>query len=199
MSAVLRIDRPGNPGIPNRARTDVQLGEVVSLVSVGGDPSDDFQLLSRPTASATAIVGTGATRTIAADAVGGFRIKLRSRGNTVVHTFKVRTINLGIAIPAHNERANPTANLHDIATNPEWIEESESNEDDDYRGWHEDIEDALLKLDSASSGDVTVRRDLLANNADDFVIAMDYASIAKKVSTTGAAVPTMLPIRKRDE
>lgn len=149
MSAILRIDRPANPGINNRSRSDVQLSEVVTLESIGAGAVHTFGLLARPTGSAAALSGGGPTsKDITPDVAGSYRIRLDVDGEIIIHTFTVLTVRRSLHIPSHNERASLIANEVDPG-GAGWVEESETNEGDDFRGYMPPLEDLITKVEDS--------------------------------------------------
>ena len=147
----IKFDQGALPaGVVDRSRSDVTLaGGVVTVTAASVAGTAIFGLLARPTGSAAALSGAGLTRSITPDVAGTYRVRVidDADGSSVIHTFTVRTLNRGLAIPAWNERASELAN--DVDVDPgSWVNESETNEGGLANGWHPDFEKVINELDA---------------------------------------------------
>ena len=146
----IRFDQ-GDTGTVDRSRTDIAISTAVTIVAANVTGTAVFGLLDKPLGSSAVLSGTGLTRTITPDVAGPYRVRIIDDDDNgeVVHTFKVRTAAsaLGLALVAHNERANPEAN--DVENDAADIAASESNEGGTFKGWHTDLTADLLKIDQA--------------------------------------------------
>jgi len=168
------IDQAGLPaGSPGFGRTDgLATGALVSLSSVGGGATHRFELLWVPPADLVAVpslVQTGPTTwefSPQAGARGSYRILLvvnegAPTESREIHTFAIRTPNLGLIIPAANEVADMGATL--VSQSASTIEASEQNEPfapfvlGSSWGWWRAIAEAIEALDLGGGGGTAPR------------------------------------------
>lgn len=158
MSARIKISQAGlSAGVAGRSRTDgLATGALVTLEDVSGTGSSTFHLLWGPPEDTTAeatLAATGDpdvwTFSPTAAAYGSYLIELRVAGSPVERRiFGVRTPNLGLLVPAFNERASRHAGWQNDGADQ--IELSEQNANDYpppvlnalryagyWRTWHE--------------------------------------------------------------
>lgn len=154
--ADLRFDIGASLGTNNRSRSDVQVGDTVTVNALSAVGTVSIDLLDKPSGSAAALAGSGSTRTINPDSAGSYRIRVSDDAGVRIHTFTVLTARLRLHIPAHNERANPDAN--EVDTDPgTWVDDSETNEGGSFKGWHPAMERNFRFIEAFAAGETADR------------------------------------------
>lgn len=137
-------------GVVDRSRSDLFLGHSVTVTAGGIVGNAVFALLDRPDGSSASLgPDTATTRVITPDVEGKYCVSVvdDDDNSEVIHTFTVRTFLRGVAIPAHNERANEDANDDD--NDAADIAASETNEGGHFKGWHKDDEESMRLFEDA--------------------------------------------------
>ncbi len=119
MPPSIRFDQ-GDTGVVNRSR-NVTISVSVDIVAVAGTVSGTaaFDILAKPSASTAVLTGVNPLdRQLVPDVAGTWRIRVMDSadGSRVIHTLTVPTVLRGLAHIAHNERADPNANLVDVVS-----------------------------------------------------------------------------------
>jgi hypothetical protein len=152
VAATIKFDQSGLPaGTNNRSRSDIVAGTAVTITNVSPGSSNACALLAKPTDDDTAAIsGSSPTWSITpkTGTFGTYRIRLIVDGESVIHTFTVKSPKRSLVIGAHNERANPNANLTDSDPGT-WVNDSETNEGGHFKGWWKEYE-SLAKAIEAS-------------------------------------------------
>jgi hypothetical protein len=142
MAAQLQIDQAGLPaGTPGKSRTDgLDTGALVTLTNTGLGTTTTFRLLWVPPGDTTAVSSLAATGDPKVwtfepteEVYGSYRIELVENEGLVTEkrerrVLVVRTPNLGLVIPALNERGSSKASL--LEADAAIIEAAENNADD---------------------------------------------------------------------
>lgn len=171
MSATITIDQVGLPaGVPDRSRTDgLATGAVVTLTNTGTGSTTRFQILWTPPGDTTAVMSLGPTGpntwtfVPTASQYGSYSVEcIEDEGlpteNRSTRKIVVRTPNLGLVIPALNERASFTASL--VNKGPRQVAASLDNSTDypspldvlDYAGWWRAYHELFMAVDSGGGG-----------------------------------------------
>lgn len=168
MPAQLQIDQTGLPeGTPGKSRTDgLDTGAVVTLTNTGLGTTTTFRLLWVPPGDTTAVASLAATGdpkvwtfTPTEEVYGSYRIELVENEGLVTEkrerrVLVVRTPNLGLVIPALNERGSSKATL--LEADAAVIEAAENNADDyddealnalPYAAWWRSIHELSTAVD----------------------------------------------------
>lgn len=166
----MKIDQAGLPaGTAGRARTDgLGTGALVTLTSTGGGNTHRFELLWVPEDDTTAVASLAPTGTPSvwtfsptALAYGTYRIRLvvdegLATESETIRVFRVRDPATGIALPAPNERADPSASLVNAGSSV--IGRSEDNEveapvfaNGNWSGWYRVMRDVVNYIAGGST------------------------------------------------
>jgi len=169
MARKIKLDQVGlSAGVTGRARTDGLLTAAKVTLTNTGTGTTRFQFLHVPvgdTGSVSSLASVSPSvweYTPTASKPGTYRIELiedeglPSEYREVV-TFRMRTANRGLAIPAFNERASKLASL--VNNGAVQIEASEDNAQDyagslatlDYTGWWRVLHELMLVVDTITS------------------------------------------------
>lgn len=140
-------------GTAGRSRSDIVAGTAVTITNESPGTSNECELLSKPEDDDTAAIsGSSPTWSITpkSGTWGSYRIRLTVDGDESIHTFTVRSPIRALQVGAHNEGANPNANLADVDPGT-WVEDSETNEGGKNTGWwpgvvelYEAVEDSII-------------------------------------------------------
>ncbi len=172
MPAQLRIDQAGLPaGTPGKSRTDgLDSGALVTLTNTGLGTTTTFRLLWVPPGDTTAVASLAATGdpkvwtfTPTEEVYGSYRVELVENEGLVTEkrerrVLVVRTPNLGLVIPALNERGSSKASL--LEADAAIIEAAENNADDyesealnalPYAAWWRSIHELATAVDGFSA------------------------------------------------
>lgn len=189
MAAQLRIDQAGlSAGTAGKSRTDgLDTGADVTLTNTGAGETTVFRLLWSPpgdTTAADSLAPTGDpkvwTFTPTAGVYGSYLFELienEGLGSEVRErrVLVVRTPNLGLVIPALNERGDSSASL--LADGASQIEAADNNADDfpdadlnfrPYAAWWRSFHELATTLDNAGSSgaDIGVDATLLLDEGE---------------------------------
>lgn len=168
MAAQLQIDQDGLPaGTPGKSRTDgLDTGAEVTLTNTGLGTTTTFRLLWVPPGDTTAVASLAATEDPkvwtfepTSEVYGSYRIELVENEGLVTEkrerrVLVVRTPNLGLVIPALNERGSSKASLFEA--DAAIIEAAENNADDyedealnalPYAAWWRSIHELATAVD----------------------------------------------------
>lgn len=168
MAAQLQIDQVGLPeGTPGKSRTDgLDTGALVTLTNTGLGTTTTFRLLWVPPGDTTAVASLAATEDPkvwtfepTSEVYGSYRIELVENEGLVTEkrerrVLVVRTPNLGLVIPALNERGSSKASL--LEADAAIIEAAENNADDyedealndlPYAAWWRSIHELATAVD----------------------------------------------------
>lgn len=170
MTALIRIDQSGLPdGEAGKSRTDgVADGSLVTLTDTSPSGSTDFKMLWTPPGDATAVPSLAATGdpkvwTFSPEALkyGSYLVELVRNAGLLSETRErrvlvVRTPNLGLIIPALNERGYSKASLDD----PSGAELGDNNATDfddpdlnelPYASWWRAMHELITRVDASAS------------------------------------------------
>lgn len=160
--ASFTIDQTGLAmGTANRSRSDgLSNGATVTLTSNNIATNHLFELLAVAPGDTTAVASLAPTGdptiwtfTPTAGINGSYRIRLTVDDGVgigqdeMIRTFGIRTPKAGLRIPAHNERASESDNLAD-GGDPE---NSETNEGNNFEGWHPALQELFEMVERVSA------------------------------------------------
>lgn len=158
MAAVMRIDVDGvGVGTDGIARSDGVSGSLVTVTSVGAGTSHDLVLWTTNDPAPPSLTMNSATEwEFTPNSGDGYTYVLRLTVDAVesYRTLRILTTNLGFAIPAPNEAADPDASL--VNNGAAVVEASFDNEGGNYWGWQPAMDEWLRELDTwaAPGGDL---------------------------------------------